>query len=141
MTKRRNFLSVASKIVLSAAILVFLVSLAWAANGFKPGKIRWPIKTSVPQHANLKKPRPVSFSDLIALEAPPDVGKNDKRYQSKLIPEFKNSLNLKEGDIIAVTGWLHLVAAETDGDYHIQISGSRFMTMLTSEILPGARRT
>jgi hypothetical protein len=33
-----------------------------------------------------------------------------------------NSLGVAEGDILSTVGWLHLVAAEDDGDYHIQIS-------------------
>jgi hypothetical protein len=31
---------------------------------------------------------------------------------------------VSEGDIITTFGWLHLVAGESDGDYHIQISES-----------------
>ena len=59
---------------------------------------------------------------LLALEDPPGVQLNDARYQDARIPQFANSLNAKEGDILQTTGWLYLVATETDCDYHIQIS-------------------
>ncbi len=105
-------------------VLVLLLSAATAVLGFNPGKVRWPIKTSVPEGANLENPIEVNLQDLLKLENPPDVGKNDRRYRAARIPAFQNSLGLKEGDIISTKGWLHLVAAEGDGDYHIQISAS-----------------
>ncbi|HEY6951705.1 MAG TPA: hypothetical protein VI758_04820, partial [Bacteroidota bacterium] len=59
-----------------------------------------------------------------ALPDPPGVKKNDARYQDSFIPSFRNSMGLHEGDIVRVSGWLHLVAYETDGDFHVQISDS-----------------
>ena len=39
------------------------------------------------------------------------------------IPTFDNSLGIKEGDLVTTSGWLFLVATESDDcDYHIQIS-------------------
>ena len=84
----------------------------------KPGTERWSIKTS----ATSKKHRIVSWDDFVALKDPPGVKKNDARYQDARIPEFPNSLNLREGEIVSLTCWLHLVARESDGDYHIQVS-------------------
>lgn len=102
------------------SLLLAVVSYA-ACNG--PGKARWSIKTSVPENTNLDKSTFFRLEKLLALEAPPDVTKNDKRYDSAIIPVFHNSLNLKEGDIVSTSGWLHLVATEdNDCDYHIQIS-------------------
>ena len=44
------------------------------------------------------------------------------QFQAARIPKFDNPLGVAEGDILSTVGWLHLVAAEADGDYHIQIS-------------------
>ena len=55
----------------------------------------------------------------------PNVGRND--YLDEVIPREISDLphDLEEGDIIETVGWLHIIAREPDGDYHIQISGSR----------------
>jgi hypothetical protein len=102
-------------------VLWFSGTLA-TQHEIKPGVERWPIKTSVPAGADLSLGKSVSYADLAKLADPPDVQKNDHRYQSARIPMFTNALGVKEGDILTTTGWLHLVAGENDGDYHIQIS-------------------
>ncbi len=91
-------------------------------KGMKPGVERWPIKTSA--HKMNEIPKVIDFAKLIALPDPADVKKNDSRFQDAFIPTFQNSLNIQEGDIVRVSGWIHLVAFETDGDYHVQISNS-----------------
>ncbi len=113
------------RIMLSSAILVclwFVILPAQKPQGMKPGVERWPIKTSA--HRMHESPKDVTFDQLIALPDPAGVTKNDARYQDAFIPTFPNSLNVQEGDIVRVTGWMHLVAYETDGDYHVQISNS-----------------
>ena len=40
-------------------------------------------------------------------------------------PQAPNAAGLTEGDIIRVRGWIHLVAAEPDGDYHIQVAQTK----------------
>jgi hypothetical protein len=107
--------------ILAILAFVFLAS-AQQPKGMKPGVERWPIKTSA--HKMLDVPEDVDFDKLIVLPDPPGVKKNDPRYQDAFIPSFQNSQNLDEGDMIRVSGWLHLVAYETDGDYHVQISNS-----------------
>ena len=110
------------------AVSLFLsvsVSAVTAAAPLKPGVERWPIKTSVAPGADLAHPKQIAFPDLVSLEDPPGVTHNDSRYQSNLIPPFENSENLKEGDIVSTTGWIHLVAGEADGDFHIQVSDSK----------------
>jgi hypothetical protein len=87
----------------------------------KPGTERWPVKTSVP--AKSGKAQTVALADLLALPDAAGVSKNDKRYQSARIPA-QSGQKLPEGTVVTTTGWLHLVALETDGDYHIQISAS-----------------
>src|SRR5262249_2431276 len=63
--------------------------------------------------------------DLVSLEDAPGVTRNDHRYQSELIPHFENAEDVNEGDIVQTTGWIHLVAGESDGDFHIQVSDSK----------------
>jgi hypothetical protein len=70
--------------------------------------------------------RLMKLSDIIELSDPPGIKMNDSRYEDKIIPAFANKSNLKEGDLVKVKGYLHLVAYETnDDEYHIQISGSK----------------
>ena len=83
-----------------------------------PGKARWPIKTSVQPGT----PKVVPLADLLTLADPPGVTKHDPRFQATRIPQFPNALGVQEGDLVTVIGWLHLVAGEDDGDYHIQVS-------------------
>lgn len=99
-----------------------------AQPDFNPGKSRWPVKTSVVGKAKHKK---VKLAEILTLPFPAGIKQNDRRYQDKLIPanSLPGELKLKEGDIVTVTGWLHLVALEKDrekqdGDYHIQITNN-----------------
>ncbi len=111
------------------AVAAFVVaSLLWFPSSilaFQPGKVRWPIKTSIPEGADPDHPTRVDLADLIDATKLPDapgVTKNDAQFQAARIPKFDNPLGIAEGDILSTVGWLHLVAAEADGDYHIQIS-------------------
>src|SRR5438132_14200627 len=111
------------------AVAAFAVtSLLWFPSSilaFQPGKARWPIKTSIPEGADLDHPSRADLGDLIDADKLPDapgVTKNDARFQDALIPKFDNPLGVTEGNILSTVGWLHLVASEDDGDYHIQIS-------------------
>lgn len=106
---------------LIAAVLALTVS----AGEIKPGVERWGIKTSVPPNANLEHPVLITFQDLATLPDPVAHPKrNDKNFDAARFPAFENTRGIKEGDIVAVQGWLHLVASEEDGDYHAQISNS-----------------
>ncbi len=102
-------------------VLVLVVSAA-GQQATKRGVERWPIKTSVPAGATAKA-KIVDLPDLLALPDVQGVTKDDKRYQSARIPAQAGQ-KFPEGTLISTTGWLHLVAGETDGDYHIQISNS-----------------
>ena len=112
----------------AVAAFAVVASLLWFAFGtlaFEPGKARWSIKTSVPDGADLDHPTRVDLGDLIdadKLPEAPGVTNKDARFQDARIPKFDNPLGVAEGDILSTVGWLHLVAAEDDGDYHIQIS-------------------
>jgi hypothetical protein len=92
-----------------------------AAQTEKPGVERWPIKTSVPDGAS--KAQTAALADLLALKDVAGVAKDDSRYQSARLPAQAGA-KFNEGDLLTTTGYLHLVALETDGDYHIQISAT-----------------
>src|SRR6266481_9570955 len=110
------------------AVFAVVAGLLWFPSSilaFQPGKARWPIKTSIPEGADLDHATRVDLVDLIDAAKLPDapgVTKNDAQFQAARIPKFDNPLGVAEGDILSTVGWLHLVAAEADGDYHIQIS-------------------
>ncbi len=76
-----------------------------------------------PRSSHPRGPRRLHhFIDADKPPEAPGVTNNDARFQDALIPKFANPLGVAEGDILSTVGWLHLVAAEDDGDYHIQIS-------------------
>jgi len=102
---------------------VVLCAAMSSAADVKPGVERWPVKASVPKPTNFAKPTTAALTDLLALPEVTGVTKDDKRYQSKRMPA-KAGDKFPEGKLITTTGYLHLVAGETDGDYHIQISAS-----------------
>src|ERR1700694_2300169 len=106
----------------SLLIATIILRTAIAATPqLKPGVERWPIKTSVP--AGASKTSTVPLADLLGMQDAAGVTKDDKRYQSARIPA-QSGATFKEGDLLTTTGYLHLVAGESDGDYHIQISDS-----------------
>lgn len=82
------------------------------------------IKSSVPPGADLTRAKTLSISDLVSLPEPPGVQKNDPRYEKMRIPAFTNPLGVKEGDIVKVSGWVHLVRLMGDGDYNLRFSPS-----------------
>jgi hypothetical protein len=96
------------------------ISAQSTCNG--PGKERWAIKTSLADGTDITHSKKIGLNDLLALVQPAGVTNNDPRYSDARIPTFSNSLNVKEGDIIRTTGWIYVVATESDCDYHIQIS-------------------
>ncbi|MGA9671006.1 MAG: hypothetical protein WBQ94_17485 [Terracidiphilus sp.] len=85
----------------------------------KPGTERWPIKTSIPTGA-----RTIEMSLAEALSdsrLPPlvNVKANDPRYRASRIGDQP----VKENILVTISGWLYLVAFETDDcDFHIQLS-------------------
>ena len=107
----------------SVILTLFLGFLAAAAEPTHPGTERWVIKISVPDGTNFSKPGTILLADLLAMPDAPGVKHNDPRYEAARIPADSGD-KYKEGELLTTTGWLWLVAAETDGDYHIQISGS-----------------
>jgi hypothetical protein len=103
-------------------IVLIITALTLAASGaWCQGKERWPIKTSVPDGTDFGHAASVALGDLLALPDAPGVTHDDPRYQSARIPG-KAGDAFPEGKLVVTTGWLNLVAGESDGDYHIQIS-------------------
>lgn len=88
------------------------------ARDIKPGVERWAVKTAAPVTATA---RSADLASLLALANAPDVVKNDSRFDTARITAPIDGL--REGELIQTTGWVHLVAFESDGDYHVQISG------------------
>ena len=82
----------------------------------KPGTERWKVKTSLPASAKTKK---MSLADALNLQKLTDVKKNDTRYADTRITDQP----VKEDTLVTISGWLYLVAFESDDcDFHIQIS-------------------
>ena len=105
-------------------LMIFICNLDGYAQ-LQPGIDRWSIKTSLPQKS---KKKTLTTEQFLSLKDP--ITKySSNPYDTVRIPN-KVDFGLKEGDIVTVTGWLHLVALENDakrhrdGDYHIQIRNS-----------------
>jgi hypothetical protein len=87
-----------------------------------PGKERWPVKITLPPDA---KHQTMTLDDALKLQRLTDVKKNDPRYQSQRIMDQP----VKENTLVTISGWLYLVAFESDDcDFHIQLSPKPFTT-------------
>ena len=108
--------------VLGGAMLFALVLCSHGQEKRQFVESRVSIKTSLPPGAKLKDAKILSFQELSALPDPPGVERNDAHYQRTRIPAFPNRLGVKEGDVVTVSGWLHVVRLMGDGDYHLRFS-------------------
>lgn len=82
----------------------------------KAGTERWPVKTTLPSDA---KATNMTLDDALQLQRLSDVRKDDPRYQETRITDQP----VKEDTIVTISGYLYLVAFESDDcDFHIQIS-------------------
>jgi hypothetical protein len=81
-----------------------------------PGVERWSVKTTVPTGT---KHQTMSIADALKLPPLRDVKKNDARYATARVMDQ----SVKEDNLTSISGWLYLVAFESDDcDFHIQIS-------------------
>lgn len=81
-----------------------------------PGTERWPVKTTLPSGAATKT---LSLTDALNLPKLASVTRNDRRYAGTRIMDQP----VKEDSLVTLSGWLYLVAFESDDcDFHIQIS-------------------
>lgn len=98
------------------SLMAAVASSAASLPCLKPGTERWPVKISLAKDPGAKS---MSLADVLNLPKLDDVAKNDKRYPSTRIP----SKPVTEGTLVTLSGWLYLVAFESDDcDFHIQIS-------------------
>jgi len=104
-------------ILLACACLVLSVSVAAAPLPcVQHGTERWDVKITVPSNT---KPQTMTLADALKLQRLTDVKKNDQRYEEKRI----GVPPVKEDHLVTISGWLYLVAFESDDcDFHIQIS-------------------
>jgi hypothetical protein len=119
----------AISVTIALILAILSGSVADAAQkrkkAFAPGKARWEIKTSLPASADLNNSKKVSLQTLLAIKPPPGAKGHSRRMDHKRYPAAPNAAGLVEGQIISATGWIHLIAAEPDGDYHIQIAQTK----------------
>ena len=100
-----------------ASLVLSVTAVAAPLPCLKPGIERWPVKTTLPTPA--AKAHTMSLADALKLQQLEDVKKNDARYATTRI----GSLPVKEDKLVSISGWLYLVAFESDDcDFHIQIS-------------------
>ena len=101
--------------------VLFALQLS-AQSALKPGSpvSRWSIKTSVPENADLTKPGTlVDLGEFLQLK--PAAQNRTSEFQDKRYPKVSGA-PAGEGDIVSTRGFVRLVAEETDGDFHIQIT-------------------
>jgi hypothetical protein len=82
------------------------------------------IKTGLPPDTDPNLARPLTFAEFASIPDPPGVAKNDPRYEKQRIPAFPNPLNVKEGDVVSVRGYLQIVTLMGDGDYNIHFTAA-----------------
>ena len=107
-----------NRATLLACACVMLAVTARAAQlpCVSPGIERWPIKTTLPEGT---KHQTMSLAEALKLPPLRDVKKNDKRYATARVMDQP----IKEDGLTSISGWLYLVAFESDDcDFHIQIS-------------------
>jgi hypothetical protein len=119
----------ANSVTIALTLVILSGSVADAAQQrkkvFAPGKARWEIKTSVPAGIDLNNSKKVNLQTLLAIKPPPGAKGHSRLMDHKRYPAALKAAGLVEGQIISATGWIHLIAAEPDGDYHIQIAQSK----------------
>lgn len=111
----------------ASLVMLWLLACTWAEaqQHLAPGVERWTIKTSVVAHLQRKS---VSLQELLSLPDP--IDHEERVYDTTRIAVVVGPRNLREGQMVTTTGWIHLVALEDDsrshrdGDYHIQIRNS-----------------
>ena len=125
--RRIGYLAVCIVVALAVALLSGVSGAAEKKKkkAIGPGKARWDIKTTIPAFAIVMFPRDVDLQTLLAIRPPPGAKGHSRRMDHMRYPQAPNAAGLTEGDIIRVRGWIHLVAAEPDGDYHIQVAQTK----------------
>ena len=110
---------------LSIAIVLGIVSNGCKKNengGFKETRVA--VKTSLPAGADPNNAKLLTFAEFASIPEPPGVTKNDPRYDKQRIPAFSNPQGVKEGDVVSVKGYIHVVTLMGDGDYNIRLTAA-----------------
>jgi hypothetical protein len=82
------------------------------------------VKTGLPSGADPNQSRSLTFAEFASIPDPPGVTKNDPRYDKQRILAFPNPLNVKEGDVVSVRGYLQVVTLMGDGDYNFHFTAA-----------------
>jgi len=109
--KRRKLL------LLACCCLMWVLAMSAAPlKCEKPGTERWPVKTTLPPNSQNQT---MTLASALQLARLSEVKKDDPRYQSTRITDQP----VKEDKLVTLSGWLYLVAFESDDcDFHIQLS-------------------
>jgi hypothetical protein len=112
---------------LSLAIVLGMVSNGCGNKNESGGankETRVAVKTSLPSGTDPNNAKLLTFADFISIPEPPGVVKNDPRYDKQRIPAFSNPQGVKEGDVVSVKGYIHVVTLMGDGDYNIRLTAA-----------------
>lgn len=125
-------------LVLPLAIAVAILSNGCKKNESAGGvkETRVAVKSGLPAGADPSDAKSLTFAEFISIPEPPGVVKNDPRYEKVRIPAFSNPLGVKEGDVVKVKGYIHVVTLMGDGDYNIRLTATSDSAdnYITSEI-------
>nr|HEV7954491.1 hypothetical protein [Candidatus Acidoferrales bacterium] len=112
---------------LSLAILLGVSSNGCGNKNESSGanvETRVAVKTGLPSGTDPNNSKLLTFADFISIPEPPGVVKNDPRYDKQRIPAFSNPQGVKEGDVVSVKGYIHVVTLMGDGDYNIRLTAT-----------------
>lgn len=126
------------KLVLAIALfaLAFVHQPSFARDcNFEEGEDRWSIKTSLPNGAFSQEIQELSLESLIDSTNPPLSASQKKaianrRWGGRLTVSDPSGddVNVKEGDMVSVEGFLYRARCQKDGDYHLEIGASNNKT-------------
>jgi hypothetical protein len=120
---RRGRTQIYGALMLCAAFALFLQGCGKKdSGGIKETRV--PVKTSLPSGTDPSQARTLTFAEFASIPDPPDVQKNDPRYDKVRIPPFANPLGVKEGDVVKVGGYLQIVTYMGDGDYNFRFTAT-----------------
>jgi hypothetical protein len=111
---------------LSLAIVLGIISNGCGKKneGGANRETRVAVKTGLPAGTDPNNAKLLTFADFISIPEPPGVVKNDPRYDKQRIPAFSNPQGVKEGDVVKVKGYIHIVTLMGDGDYNIRLTAT-----------------
>ena len=115
------------------SVLTILLTLVLAANtDARCGKERWPVKTGTDKDAAKvnESPTPGTINQLRQIQAPinPNI-RRDTRYSPVELTTYE------------LTGWITVIKAEADQDYHVVLADSQGRTMIVESTHPDCAKT